>query len=170
MKVLYQADNGLRKVTAGRFAGNRRAHNPHELDGVPDPEVLAFAAFRQRIEHKSDSDFRACQSGNNHVNDPIPLWHTHSCMPRRRSGRRMGCSVQKTRRDESRRCTQECVRHKKQARALCTELTALFSAELRRGRSDQGSSPWSTQPRSLSRTSLSNRHMHRLPRRPGAES
>ena len=59
MKVLYQADNGLRKVTAGRFAGNRRAHNPHELDGVPDPEVLAFAAFRQRIEHKSDSDFRS---------------------------------------------------------------------------------------------------------------
>ena len=50
MKVLYQADNDLGKVTAGRFAGNRRrtsaVHNPHELDGVPDPEVLAFAAFR----------------------------------------------------------------------------------------------------------------------------
>src|SRR6185503_7182193 len=35
---------------------------------------------------------------------------------------------------------------------VSTELTALFSAELRRGRSDRDSSPWSTQPRSLSRT------------------
>src|SRR5437899_1706817 len=34
-------------------------------------------------------------------------------LSRPHSGRRMGCSAQKTRRDESRRCTQECVRHTK---------------------------------------------------------
>ena len=65
--------------------------------------------------------------------------------------------------DELRFC-----RSKQQERG--TKLTALFSAELRQGRSDRGSSPCSTQPRSPSRTPPSNRHMHRLPRGLGAGS
>ena len=44
------------------------------------------------------------------------------------------------------------------------------SAELRRGRSDQGSSPSSTPPRSLSQTSPSSPRTHRLPRVLGAQS
>ena len=54
MKVLYQADNDLRKaivrgaVRAGRSAReprmNFRSAQAARLDGVPDPEVLAFAA------------------------------------------------------------------------------------------------------------------------------
>ncbi len=67
--------------------------------------------------------------------------------------------------DELRFC-----RHQTTGTGVSTELTVLFSAELRQGRSDQGSSPWSTQPRSLSRTPPSSRRMHRLPRRLGAES
>jgi hypothetical protein len=45
----------------------------------------------------------------------------------------------------------------------------LFAA-VRQGRSDQGSSPCSTQPRSPSQTPASSRHRHRLLRLPGAES
>ena len=45
-----------------------------------------------------------------------------------------------------------------------------LSAEIRRGRSDPGSSPWSTPPRSLSRTSPSSPRTHRLPRGLGAGS
>src|SRR5271165_5822284 len=53
---------------------------------------------------------------------------------------------------------------------VSSKLTALYCAELRQGRSDRGSSPCSMRPRSLSQTSLSSRHMHRLPRVPGAGS
>ena len=42
------------------------------------------------------------------------------------------------------------------------------SAEIRRGRSDRDSSPWSTPPRSLSQTSPSRPHTHRLPPGPAA--
>ena len=54
--------------------------------------------------------------------------------------------------------------------AVSTKLTARFPAELRQDRSDQGSSPCSTPPRSPSQTPPSSRHMHRLPRLPGAGS
>src|SRR5208337_1197448 len=53
---------------------------------------------------------------------------------------------------------------------VSTKLTALFSAELRQGRSDQGSSPCSTQPRSPSQTPAASRCTHRLPRGLGAGS
>ncbi len=45
-----------------------------------------------------------------------------------------------------------------------------LSAAIRRDQSDRHSSPWSTPPRSLSRTSASSPHTHRLPRGPGAGS
>ncbi len=44
------------------------------------------------------------------------------------------------------------------------------SPRLRQGRSDQGSLPCSTQPRSASQTPASSRQTHRLPRLPGAGS
>ena len=47
---------------------------------------------------------------------------------------------------------------------LRRRLTSLLPPRLRRGRSDQGSSPWSTPPRSLSQTSPSSPRTHRLPR------
>jgi hypothetical protein len=49
-------------------------------------------------------------------------------------------------------------------------LKVLLSAELRQGRSDQGSSPCSMPPRSPSQTPPSSRRMRRPPRLPGAES
>ena len=49
MKVLYQADNDLRKaIVRGAVRReprmNIRSAQAARLDGVPDPEVLAFAA------------------------------------------------------------------------------------------------------------------------------
>ncbi len=58
----------------------------------------------------------------------------------------------------------------KKERATNLGLVALQPAVVRRGRSDRRSSPCSTPPRSLSRTSPSSRHMHRLQRPPGAGS
>ena len=51
-----------------------------------------------------------------------------------------------------------------------TKLTALFSAELRQGRSDQGSSPCSRTPQSHPRTPAASRCRHRLPPGLGAGS
>src|SRR5713101_6350355 len=51
-----------------------------------------------------------------------------------------------------------------------TKLTDFLFPELRQGRSDQGSLPCSTQPRSPSQTPPSSRHTHRLPRLLGAGS
>ena len=51
-----------------------------------------------------------------------------------------------------------------------TKWTVFFFAQLRQGRSDQGSSPCSTQPRTLSQTPPSSRYSHRLLRLPGAGS
>jgi hypothetical protein len=54
MKVLYQADNDLRKaIVPGSIRRtpqmNFRSAQAARLDGVPDPEVLAFAADEGRI-------------------------------------------------------------------------------------------------------------------------
>ena len=54
MKVLYQADNDLRKaIVRGAVRRepqmNFRSAQAARLDGVPDPEVLAFAADEGRI-------------------------------------------------------------------------------------------------------------------------
>ena len=54
MKVLYQADNDLRKaIVRGAVRReprvNFRSAQAAHLDGVPDPEVLAFAAVEGRI-------------------------------------------------------------------------------------------------------------------------
>src|SRR5712691_11812227 len=54
MKVLYQADNDLRKaIVRGAVRRepqmNFRSSQAARLDGVPDPEVLAFAADEGRI-------------------------------------------------------------------------------------------------------------------------
>src|ERR1017187_2769378 len=57
-----------------------------------------------------------------------------------------------------------------QTTATSTKLKAFFFAELRPGRSDQGSSPCSTQPRRPSQTLPSSRHTHRLLRLLGAGS
>ena len=53
---------------------------------------------------------------------------------------------------------------------ISTKLTTVFSAELRQGRSDRDSSPCSTRPRSLSRTSPLSPRTHRLPRGRAARS
>jgi hypothetical protein len=54
MKVLYQADNDLRKAivrgaTRREPQMNFRSAQSARLDGIPDPEVLAFAADEGRI-------------------------------------------------------------------------------------------------------------------------
>ena len=54
MKVLYQADNDLRKaIVRGAVRRepqmNFRSAQSARLDGIPDPEVLAFAADEGRI-------------------------------------------------------------------------------------------------------------------------
>ena len=54
MKVLYQADNDLRKaIVRGAVRReprmNFRSAQAARLDGIPDPEVLAFAADEGRI-------------------------------------------------------------------------------------------------------------------------
>jgi len=54
MKILYQADNDLRKaIVRGAVRReprvNLRSAQAARLDGVPDPEVLAFAADEGRI-------------------------------------------------------------------------------------------------------------------------
>ena len=54
MKVLYQADNDLRKaIVRGAVRRepqmNFRSEQAARLDGLPDPEVLAFAADEGRI-------------------------------------------------------------------------------------------------------------------------
>ncbi len=54
MKVLYQADNDLRKaIVRGAVRReprmNFRSSQAARLDGVPDPDVLAFAAVEGRI-------------------------------------------------------------------------------------------------------------------------
>jgi hypothetical protein len=60
-------------------------------------------------------------------------------------------------------------REPRKAPPLFSNSTAgTLSEEFRRGRSDRGSSLYSTQPRSPSQTSLSSRQMHRIPRLPEA--
>ena len=54
MKVLYQADNDLRRaIVRGAVRRepqmNFRSAQSARLDGIPDPEVLAFAADQGRI-------------------------------------------------------------------------------------------------------------------------
>lgn len=54
MKVLFQADNDLRKaIVRGTLRRepqmNFRSAQAARLDGIPDPEVLAFAADEDRI-------------------------------------------------------------------------------------------------------------------------
>ena len=60
--------------------------------------------------------------------------------------------------------------HPMLGRGCALEALENLSAEIRRGRSDQRSSPWSTPPRSLSQTSPSSPRTHRLPPAPAAAS
>jgi hypothetical protein len=58
---------------------------------------------------------------------PILAWRKHSCLPRRHSCRRTVCA-EDTCREESRHCTQECVRHKYLTWLFCdTRLVLIFS-------------------------------------------
>ena len=72
----------------------------------------SYIATRDRINASTGVAFSKGLSGNNHVNEPVPLWRTHSCVQRRHSCRRTGRSSQNVEKnlDTPRH---ECVLHMK---------------------------------------------------------